>query len=399
MQYYPENADPTTRPGLEHCVERALPSSDDSVMLGIFMPSQSFSEWPTLAPNSTEWTYQYNLDTVLAAEEMGMSFALPPARWAGLEGDEIVWRGASLETITLTAALLAATKKITLLTTINANLHNPVVAAKLGVGLDHVGGGRWGFNVVSGWGVQEFASMGVELLDHKERYAYTREWLDIIEMLWRDGEATYEGKYFTINKASGRPRPMQVSPLIVNAGQSYTGMRFSAERADYIFAYGERAEKFRKIRDEVDSHCGFIGAKAVILGKTTADAQERAKQIVDQADRGAIRNMLVASGAMSAEAAKEQMVSRDDVYDFLLGGATIASAEDAGIQLADWAAEQGVDGICLNLFDYLGDLELIASDTIPAFEAQLAKYGKTYRRPSVPEPVSSNDGTQVHTLL
>ncbi|WP_455834444.1 LLM class flavin-dependent oxidoreductase [Pseudarthrobacter siccitolerans] len=388
MRYYPDSSDPATRPGLEHCVERALPARDDSVMLGVFLPSQAFSEWPTLAPNSTEWTYQYILETVLAAEEMGMSFALPPARWAGLEGDEIVWRGASLETVTLTAALLAATTKITLLTTINANLHNPVVAAKFGVGLDHIGGGRWGFNVVSGWGVQEFAAMGVELLDHKERYAFTREWLDIIQMLWREGEATYDGQYFTINKASGRPRPMQVSPLIVNAGQSYTGMRFSAERADYIFCYGDQAEKFRKIRGEVASNCGFIGAKAVILGKTTAEAQDRANQIVDQADRGALRNMLVSSGAVPAESADERMVSRDDVYDFLLGEAIIASAEDAGTQLADWAAMQNVDGICLNLFEYRGDLKLIASDTIPAFEAQLATHGKTYRRPSTPTPVS-----------
>lgn len=387
-RYYPDSADPATRPDLEHCVERALPAVEDSVMLGIFLPTQAFSEWPTLAPNSTEWTYQYNLQTVLAAEEMGMSFALAPVRWAGLQGDEIVWRGASLETVTLTAALLAATKKIALLTTINSNLHNPAVAAKFGAGLDHIGGGRWGFNVVSGWGVQEFAAMGVELLDHRERYAFTREWLDIIQMLWRDGEATYDGQHFKINKASGRPRPMQVSPLIVNAGQSYTGMRFSAERADYIFCYGNQAERFRKIRDEVGSKCGFIGAKAVILGETTADARDRAKQIVDRADRGALRNMLVASGAVPADSAEERMVSRDDVYDFLLGEAIIASAEDAGTQLADWAATQNVDGICLNLFDYHGDLELIASDTIPAFEAELATHGKTFRKPSAPNPVS-----------
>lgn len=390
MRYYPDSADPATRPGLEHCVERALPSIENSIMLGIFQPNQSFHEWPTLAPNPTEWTYKYNLATILAAEEVGMSFAFPAARWAGLPGDDIVWRGASLDTITLTAALLAATTKITLLTTIHTNLLNPVVAAKYGVGLDHIGGGRWGLNVVSGWGAHEFAAMGVELLDHKERYAYTREWLDVVEMLWSDGEATLDGKYFKINKASGRPRPLQASPLIVNAGQSYTGMRFSAENADYIFCFGDLAEKFRKVRAEVGSECGFIGAKSVILGATTAEAKDRARQIVDQADRGALRNMLVASGAESLESAQGRMVSRDEVEEYLLGDAIIASAEDAGTQLADWAATNGVDGICLNLFDYLGDLQLIGSDTIPAFEAQLAKYGKKFRRPSVPEAISES---------
>ncbi len=390
MRYYPDSADPANRSDLEHCFERALPADEGSVMLGIFLPNQSFSEWPTLAPNATEWTYQQNLATVLAAEEMGMSFALPPSRWAGLPGDEIVWRGASLDAITLSAALLAATTKITLLTTMHTNLLNPVVAAKFGVGLDHIGRGRWGVNVVSGWGVQEFASMGVELLDRKHRYAYTREWLDVVEALWRDGEATLDGEYFKINKASGRPRPMQVSPLIVNAGQSYTGMRFSAERANYIFSYGDNAEKFRKIRAEVGSDCGFIGAKAVIVGQTTAEAQERAKQIIDQADRGTLRNMLVSSGAASAEDAEQRMATREDVYEFLLGDAIIASAEDAGTQLADWAATNKIDGVCLNLFDYVTDLELFRTDTIPAFEAELAKHGKTYRRPSVPEIISES---------
>lgn len=388
MRYYPDNANPATRPGLEHCVERALPAVDGSVMLGIFQPNQSFGEWPTLAPNPSEWTYEYNLGTVLAAEEIGMSFAFPPARWAGLPGDEIVWRGASLDTITLTAALLAATTKITLLTTVNTNLFNPVVAAKLGVGLDHIGRGRWGINVVSGWGAHEFAAMGVELLDHKERYRYTREWLDVVEMLWRDGEASLDGYYFKVDKASGRPRPMQVSPLIVNAGQSYTGMRFSAERANYIFCYGESAEKFRKVRAEVNSDCGFIAAKSIILGATTADAQDRAKQIVDGADHGALRNMLVASGAESAESAAERLKVPGAVHEYLLGDAIIASAEDVGTQLAEWAATNNVDGICLNLYDYLGDLKLIGADTIPAFEAGLAKYGKTFRRPSAPDSIS-----------
>ena len=67
MRYYPDSADPANRSDLEHCFERALPADEGSVMLGIFLPNQSFSEWPTLAPNATEWTYQQNLATVLAA--------------------------------------------------------------------------------------------------------------------------------------------------------------------------------------------------------------------------------------------------------------------------------------------------------------------------------------------
>ena len=93
--------------------------------------------------------------------------------------------------------------------------------------------------------------------------------------------------------------------------------------------------------------------------------------------------MLVASGAESPESAEERLNVPGAVHDYLLGDAIVGSAEDVGAQLAQWAVDHDVDGICLNLYDYLGDLELIGSRAIPVFEAELAAHGKSFRRPSV----------------
>jgi pyrimidine oxygenase len=346
-------------------------------MLGLFQPNESFAHWPTSAPTKTEWTYSYNLSVVQLAEEVGMAFAFPAARWAGLPGDEIVWRSVSLDTITLSAALLSLTTKITLLTTIHTNLFNPVVAAKLGADLDHIGHGRWGLNVVSGWGEAEFASMGVALLPHKERYRYTREWLDVIELLWESGAASLDGEYFKINNATARPRPMQRRPLVVNAGQSYTGMRFAAERANYLFSYGTRAPQFREAAAKAGSDCGFIGTKGVIIGATKSEAHQRASNMIKYADHQAVRNMWVASGAETPQSAAERLAKPHAVQDYILDDVIVGDPEYIGIELAKWASEWDVDGICLTLVDYLDDLELLGSRTIPVLGNELDSRGKS----------------------
>ena len=64
--------------------------------------------------------------------------------------------------------------------TVHVPLVHPVFAAKQIVLADHVGSGRFGLNVVSGWNKTEFGMFGVELREHDLRYDYTAEWVDIV---------------------------------------------------------------------------------------------------------------------------------------------------------------------------------------------------------------------------
>ena len=54
---------------------------------------------------------------------------------------------------------------------------------------DHIGHGRFGLNVVSGWNPIEFGMMGVALGDHDGRYDYAEEWLDIVNRDLVGGQA------------------------------------------------------------------------------------------------------------------------------------------------------------------------------------------------------------------
>jgi alkanesulfonate monooxygenase SsuD/methylene tetrahydromethanopterin reductase-like flavin-dependent oxidoreductase (luciferase family) len=376
---YPPHADPALAP-LEHCVPRALPREPRSLMLGIFQPNQSWSFWPTTATTETSWTYRYNRDVVRLAEAIGLHFAFPAGRWKGIAGDSIDWRGASFDTVTLTAGLLEATSRITLLTTIHTNVFNPVVAAKMGADLDHIGNGRWGLNIVSGWGVEEFGSMGIPLLNHADRYRYTSEWLSIIRELWEHGECTHQGEYFTIDEAVARPRPMQSPrPLIVNAGQSNTGLRFAAREADYLFSGAGNAERYRRLCAEDGLDGGIIGTIKILVRETTEAARELASDIADHADRGAIRGMMIASGGDTPETADEKLASKEQVRGRVIDGAVIGSPDEVAGELAERALGADLDGFCLTFFDYQRDLTLFAERVIPVLREKLLERGVRLR--------------------
>ena len=57
---------------------------------------------------------------------------------------------------------MASTKRITVFGTVHAPLFNPVIAAKEIVTADHIGGGRFGLDLVVGWNEGEFEMFGVE---------------------------------------------------------------------------------------------------------------------------------------------------------------------------------------------------------------------------------------------
>jgi hypothetical protein len=161
---------------------------------------------------------------------------LPIARWQGYGG--ITDRqGTSFETVTWATGLLAGTRDIVTFATVHVPLVNPVFAAKAVVSADHIGSGRFGLNVVSGWNVGEFKMFGAELRDHDERYAYSEEWLGVVKRIWSEAEPfDHHGTYFRLEGVVGKPKPWKGGrPLLMSAGSSPAGRAFAARRADCLF--------------------------------------------------------------------------------------------------------------------------------------------------------------------
>lgn len=91
-----------------------------------------------------------------------------------------------LESVSWPSTLLAATRRIGVISTIHTSLHNPVILAKQLATMDHISVGHVGLNMVCGWNRQEYEALSGELFfSHQDCYQHVQEWLDIIKKLWR----------------------------------------------------------------------------------------------------------------------------------------------------------------------------------------------------------------------
>ncbi|MET0699324.1 MAG: NtaA/DmoA family FMN-dependent monooxygenase [Mycobacterium sp.] len=197
----------------------------------------------------------------------------PPATWAYKTTEDF-------EPLTTTAALSTVTERIGLVVTGSATLAHPFHLARQLLSLDHLSGGRAGWNLVTSFAeaaADNFSSRGV--VDHDERYQVAEEALEVVRKLW-DGWAEetivedrargifndvnailltdHHGSYFDVRGPLGAARSPQGQPVLFQAGSSPTGRAFAARHAEVIFTgQGTRssAQRFyRQVGDHAESY-------------------------------------------------------------------------------------------------------------------------------------------------
>jgi dimethylsulfone monooxygenase len=209
----------------------------DRFKLGLFSANCSGGMSITKVPERWDASWESNLRLAQMADEAGLDFLLPVARWIGFPGSEMTFMKSVLETTTWAAGLLASTKEIAVITTVHAAAHNPVVVAKQVATLDHIGRGRAGLNIVAGWFKPEYEALGLNLpSEHTVRYAYAQEWFDIVRKLWTaDERFDWDGVNFKLKDVHSDPKPLRGSVPILNAGGSAEGREFAVRNADFLF--------------------------------------------------------------------------------------------------------------------------------------------------------------------
>ena len=139
---------------------------------------------------TTDWRWEYNRDLVLKAEALGFDLVFALSQWLPKGGYGGVFDGNALDSFQTTAALTSITRRILLISTIHVlygPLH-PLHLAKWGATLDHISGGRWGINVVTGHREVEHRAFGTEQIEHDRRYELASEFVDVLQRLWREDE-------------------------------------------------------------------------------------------------------------------------------------------------------------------------------------------------------------------
>jgi FMN-dependent oxidoreductase (nitrilotriacetate monooxygenase family) len=213
----------------------------------------------------------------------------------------------SFDPLTLLPVLAVDTTHLGLIATASTTFEQPYLIARRFASLDHISAGRAGWNVVTTSNPDAALNFGLEEhMEHDERYARAREFVDVVTGLWDswaddafvrdvgtgiffDPEKlhvlNHKGRYLQVRGPLNVARPVQGWPVIVQAGASEPGRQLAAETAEVVFAAGGRLpdaqafyadvkgrmEKLGRDRD----HLKILPGAFVVVGETVEEAREK----------------------------------------------------------------------------------------------------------------------------
>ena len=252
-----------------------------------------------LAFTTVENRWRADWDAIAAAaklaDDAGIEFILPIARWKGY-GGETNARGRSYETLTHAAGLAALTHSIAIFATVHVPLVHPVFAAKALATIDHIAHGRAGLNIVCGWNQAEFDMFGQHQSEHDDRYDQGLEWYDILVRIYANDEPfDYHGRFYDLKGVVGDPAPYQrPRPFTISAASSAAGRAFAAKTSDLLFTTmrdaeiaAARAAAFKASAS--DRQVGLFTTCHVVCRETDAEAEEYYRYYAEErADTAAV---------------------------------------------------------------------------------------------------------------
>jgi FMN-dependent oxidoreductase (nitrilotriacetate monooxygenase family) len=179
------------------------------------------------------------------------------------------------------AAMVMSTSRIGLVGTLSTTIYPPYLLARQIATLDHLSGGRAGWNVVTSSGAAVAGNFGMKKMwSTEERYERAEEFLTLVEQLWDSWDAgavlldrttgrfadaskvheiDFKGRYFRSRGPMTLPRPPQGHPVIMQAGASDAGRQFSARHAEIIVSHRNTPEAMKAFRDDMRDRMRSVG--------------------------------------------------------------------------------------------------------------------------------------------
>lgn len=340
------------------------------------------SHGSTVTTNERAWRLDWDAGVRLAqmADAAGMETLLPVGRWKGY-GGATDFNGQSYEAFTWAAGLGAATRQISVIATVHAPMVHPVMAAKQAATVDHITGGRFVLNLVCGWNRPEFEMFGLEMFEHEQRYAYAEEWLALVRRLWREPAAfDHDGTYFRGRRMWSSPKPVQGADVIVmNAGSSAVGHRFSARHCDMNFAMLRQqsiaadAAQIQQLKGLATaggrtSQCWIHGY--VVCRDSEQEARDFLQRyVVEQGDDVAAENMLALFGRHSGTLTAADIEAFKFHFKAGHGGYPLVGTPGQIVEQMTQLSRMGVDGILLSWVDYLTEARQWIDQVMPLMVA------------------------------
>ena len=219
------------------------------------------------------------------------------------------------EPFTTLSAVAMHTRRIGLVASGSTSYTEPYNLARYVASLDHISGGRAGWNLVTTNTPLSAENFGKEPVPHDERYEIAAEYIEVVKGLW-DGwepdakvvdvesgrfldpgkvhDLDHRGKYFSVRGPLNLSRGPQGQPVIVQAGSSRAGQAFAARYAEVVLAVQldfERARRFyASLMHDVAAngrdpeHCKVLPGLLPVVGGTEAEAKEKLDTLASYVD-------------------------------------------------------------------------------------------------------------------
>jgi FMN-dependent oxidoreductase (nitrilotriacetate monooxygenase family) len=237
---------------------------------------------------------------------------------AGTRGDNVEFLSrtahsyvAQFEPITLLSALAAVTEHVGLVATASTSFNEPYHIARKFASLDHISGGRAGWNLVTSSNEHEAKNFNRDKhFDHAERYERAIEFAEVVGGLWDSWEddaflrdkdqgrffdperrhvLDHKGRFFQVRGPLNVARSPQGHPVVVQAGSSEAGRDLAARTAEVIFTAQQTLEDAIDFYSDVKGRLAQYGRHPCdlkilpgvfpIVGRSESEAREKFEQL------------------------------------------------------------------------------------------------------------------------
>ena len=316
--------------------------------------------------------------------------------WGGFDRILVAFYATAPDALLLSAQIAAVTERIGLMIAHRTGFTAPTVAARQFATLDRLTGGRVAIHAISGGDDAELARDG-DHLTKDERYARTREFLDIARLSWTSEKPfDYDGRFYRIAGGFSEVKPVGAIPVYFG-GASAAALQVAGAHADTYALWGETLDQVRELIGRVRAAAAPHGRSPrfslsfrPILAETEAQAWARAEALLERTRAlRAARGLGPAAapqneGSRRLLAAAAQGARLDRRLFTAIAAETGASGNSTALvgtpeQVAEALLDYhglGVRTFLIRGFDPLEDAIQYGRELIPAFRHALARRGR-----------------------
>lgn len=332
----------------------------------------------------TDHSPAYNTDLARTAEQVGFDYALTQVRYLASYGAD-----AQHESVSFSLALLAATERLRVIAAVHPGQWPAHILAKLAATAQETTGNRFAINVVSGWFKKEYTDLGLDWLDHEERYRRSAEFIEVLRGLWERDDFTYRGDFYRTREVTFRPQPA-VQPEVFMGGNSTAARAMGARLVDWYFMNGQSLDNARDQVADVAAQAAALGRRVrfglngfAVVRDTEDEAVAVVDEIIARADVAKVTDFGEAvKQAGQATADRKGMWADSEFKDLVqyndgFRTGLIGTPEQVARRIVDYKAA-GVDLLLLGFLHVREEVERFGREVIPLVrELEAERAGRT----------------------